>query len=377
MVAGMRREDVCARFKGYIVPKESGRYTLFISAPGMTYRLTLDGKTYFDSIGGAAISSKERVEVELQAGQRYALELACVRRSMWSTFHFGWELSALAEKELETALEIARRSDVVVLCMGFTDKTEGEGFDRSFKLPKGADEFIVKVAEANPRTVLLVAAGGNVDMSAWIDRVAGLLYVWYPGQEGGLAAAEILFGEVNPSAKLPATFERRLEDRSSFACYADDDNDKRVELTDGIFGGYRHFDGHGIEPRFPFGFGLSYTTFAYANLELSRSTFRDGETVVASFDLENTGSRAGAEVAQLYVRDAKSRLPRPLKELKGFAKVKLEPGERTRVSIELDRSAFTYYDPDCHAFVFEPGEFEIMVGSSATDIELHARCTAE
>jgi beta-glucosidase len=217
-----------------------------------------------------------------------------------------------------------------------------------------------------------LTAGGNLDMSRWIERVRGVLHAFYPGQAGGQALAEIVFGLVNPAGKLPATFEKRAEDRSSFGSYFDDDGDGRVALADGIFTGYRHFDQNGIEPRFPFGFGLSYTSFEYARLELSRRELSGGQALEVTFDLTNVGERRGAEVAQVYLRDTSSALRRPQKELKGFARVTLEPGESKRARITLDDKAFEYYDPRAGGWVLEPGEFEVLVGASAADIRLRA-----
>ena len=164
-----------------------------------------------------------------------------------------------------------------------------------------------------------------------------------------------------------------MEDRSSFNSYFDADGDQRVKLEDGIFTGYRHFDRARIEPRFAFGFGLSYTTFQHSGLKLSRERLAAGQSLELSLDVTNTGLRAGAEVVQVYVRDVACRLPRPEKELKGFARVVLEPGETKRASVVLKQDAFEYYDPEQRRWVIEPGEFEVLVGASATDIRQRAR----
>jgi beta-glucosidase len=198
------------------------------------------------------------------------------------------------------------------------------------------------------------------------------LHAFYLGQEGGRAVAEILFGKVNPSGKLPFTAERNLEDRSSFECYHDSDRDLRVTLNDGIFGGYRHFDRTGTAPLFSFGFGLSYTKFKYSNLRISAETIESGDRIVVRFDLANTGSVAGAEVAQLYVSDSKCSVPRPHKELKGFAKTYLEPGETKIVEIELCEQEFQFFHPK-RGWMAEPGVFELLIGASATDIRLRGR----
>jgi len=246
--------------------------------------------------------------------------------------------------------------------------SEGEGFDRPFEMHAQLEQLVLEVAAVQPNTIVVLTSGGNVDMNRWLDQVRGLLFVGFPGQEGGQAIAEVLLGLVNPSGKLPATFEMHLKDRSSFHYYHDADGDKRVALGDGIFTGYRQHDRSGIEPRFPFGFGLSYTSFAYENLRLSADRITSTAGVTVSIDVINTGRCAGAEVVQLYVRDVEASVPRPMKELKGFAKVQLEPGERKSVSFELGARAFAFYDVTRHDWVVEPGQFDLLVGASSRQI---------
>jgi beta-glucosidase len=227
----------------------------------------------------------------------------------------------------------------------------------------------IKALAPASEVVFVLTAGGNIDMRGWHDRVRAIVLAWYPGQEGGTAVAEVLTGRVNPSGRLPATFEHRLEDRSSFDCYHDDDEDMRVALTDGVFGGYRHFDRTGVAPRYPFGFGLSYTTFAFENLTVRPSSGK-GFPVEVSFDIVNTGRLAGKAVAQVYVGEVKPRVPRPVKELRGFCKVSVASGERKRVSVTLDRRAFAFFDMATDSWAVTPGKFTISVGASAADIGL-------
>ena len=206
-------------------------------------------------------------------------------------------------------------------------------------------------------------------MRSWLDDVSAVLTAWYPGQEGGTAVPEILFGDVNPSGRLPATFERDWRESPAYGDYYPEPGTNRIVYDDGIFVGYRGYEEKGIEPLFPFGHGLSYTSFAYANLEVSPETTGDGRVTV-SFDVTNIGQRAGADVAQLYVADDHSPVARPPKELKGFAKVQLEPGEQKRVTIALDRRSFAYYDVDAKGWAVTPGEFRILVGRSSESIVL-------
>jgi len=204
--------------------------------------------------------------------------------------------------------------------------------------------------------------------------VPALLQAWFPGQEGGTAVAEILLGDVNPSGRLPATFERRREDNPAHDHYYPEPGAERILYEEGVFVGYRGFEQNDIAPLFPFGHGLSYTTFEYGSLEITPRTTRDGNVEV-SLAVTNTGDRVGAEVVQVYVADAHSPVPRPPKELKGFAKVRLEPGETRRVTVELDRRSFAYYDTDRSGWVVAPGVFRVLVGRSSTAIELRGDVT--
>lgn len=219
---------------------------------------------------------------------------------------------------------------------------------------------------------MVLNAGGNVDMTQWIDKVPAVLHGWYPGQEGGAALAQILFGDYSPSGKLPVSFERNWQDNPVFHNYYPAKGEMRVQYSEGVFLGYRHFDGSTIKPLFPFGFGLSYTTFAYANLSVAPQAGDRNQPVTVSFDVKNTGHREGAEVAELYVGDSHSSVPRPVKELKGFARVDLKPGQSKRVTLKLDRRAFSFYDVNKKDWRAEPGEFLILAGGSSDKIELQS-----
>jgi beta-glucosidase len=264
---------------------------------------------------------------------------------------------------------LAAKDDVAVVCVGFDEKTEGEGFDRTFTLPKGQNSLIEAVAKANPRTIVVLNSGGAVDMTAWIHQIGALLEAWYPGQEGGRAVAQILFGQVNPSGKLPATFEKKWGDAEAEHYYPGKNG--TVEYKEGIFVGYRWFDHADIQPLFPFGFGLSYSTFAFSHLALARQ----GSSVNVSFDLKNTSERAGAEVAQVYIHPVDPKVVRTVKTLKGFARVELAPGKTQHVEITLPQSAFAYYDTAIHNWRVPSGEYEILIGSSSRDLPLKESLT--
>jgi beta-glucosidase len=369
---GIRVPRFSIRWTGAIRPQKSGKHLFHTRSHDSEYGVWLDGRLVIDNVSDVK-NGPHRADLELEAGRSYALKIEYRKTRFFSGMQFGWQWSDGGAKEIAECVALARRADVAIVTGGWDHVSEAEGFDRDFAMNPEVEALLLAVAEAQPRTVVVLTAGGNLDMNRFVDRVPAVLHAFYPGEAGGQALAEILFGRVNPSGRLPATFEKRVEDRSSFGSYFDADGDQRVKLEDGIFTGYRHFDRARIEPRFAFGFGLSYTTFQHSGLKLSRERLSAGQSLELSLDVTNTGSRAGADVVQVYVRDVACRLPRPEKELKGFARVLLEPGETKRVSVVLKQDAFEYYDPEQRSWVIEPGEFEVLVGASATDIRNRAR----
>jgi beta-glucosidase len=222
--------------------------------------------------------------------------------------------------------------------------------------------------QANPKTVVVFNGGGAVEMGAWLAKTPALLQAWYGGLEGGNALARVLFGDVDASGRLPCTFPKRLADSPAHALGNYPGTNGTVTYAEGVFVGYRWFDTKKIEPLFPFGFGLSYTTFNYSHLKLIPG---DNGTLTAQFEIQNTGSRAGAEVPQLYVHQDKPSQPRPEKELKGFKKVFLQPGEKQTVSMPLDKTAFAFYDDGKKSWVAEKDNFKIFIGSSSRELQLN------
>lgn len=271
---------------------------------------------------------------------------------------------------------VLKKVDNVVINTGFNGDTEGEGFDRAFGLPSYEEDFIRKISEINPNVVVVLNSGGAVNVMPWIDNVKGLMIAWYPGQEGGTALAEILTGKISPSGKLPITYYKKLEDSPAHKNYyantrnvhsSAKNETKHVTYNEGIFHGYRGSDISGIKPLYPFGYGLSYSDFEFSDLKLKNLDFNQVEV---EFTVKNIGKKEAKEVAQVYVSDLESSLPRPMKELKGFEKVNLKPGESKKVSVILDEEAFAFYDIYDHKFVVEPGEFEIYVGNSSANLPL-------
>lgn len=274
----------------------------------------------------------------------------------------------------ERAVAAARAADVVVYIGGLNhDKGfDCEGADRrDLELPYGQDALIQQIVAANPKTIV-VLEGTMVTMDAWLDRVPAVVQAWYPGMEGGNALAAVLFGDVNPSGKLPCTFPRRLLDSPAHALGAYPGTNGTVTYTEGLLVGYRWFDTKHIAPLFSFGYGLSYTKYHYAKLRLVPGTNAQQPLVTAEFELTNTGARAGAEVAELYIHQNHPSLARPEQELEGFQKVSLKPGETKTVRVPLALGALAFYDDPQHHWVAEADDFEIRVGGSSRDLPLTA-----
>lgn len=320
------------------------------------------------------LPEREQV-IEVEAGKNYRLRVEY--HNYGGDARIGLKTRILNESLLKQTLAQAKN---VVLCVGFNNGDEdggieGEGADRSFTLPKPRLELIRRVTSLHDNVVVVVNAGGGIDFSDWGDKVKAIVMAWYSGQEGGRAVAEILTGVISPSGKLPISIEHRWEDNPVSKSYYENmkfAEYKRTQYSEGIFMGYRGYDKSGIKPLYPFGYGLSYTTFAYDNLIVEKNGVN---RVKVTFDISNTGKMDAAEVAQVYVHDVKSSVPRPYKELKGYEKVFLKKGETKRVTIELEDDAFSYYDMDKQRFVVEKGDFEILVGTSSECLLLKGSIT--
>jgi beta-glucosidase len=275
------------------------------------------------------------------------------------------------------AVLIAKSSDVALVMVG---DRETEGHDHPISLADGQDQLVEAVAAANPHTVVVLKSG-SVILMPWVSRVPAILEAWYPGEEDGNAVAAVLFGAVNPSGKLPITFPKQLADLPASTPEQYPGINGVVHYSEGIFVGYRHYDARRIEPLFPFGYGLSYTTFAYSHLRISPAGISFGShadrVVTVDFDVTNTGKRAGAEVVQLYVGMPSSRaVPEPPKQLKGFERLELKPGETSHAHLELGARSFSYWDMNAHNWRVMAGTYRILIGSSSRDIRLEGKVTA-
>ena len=275
---------------------------------------------------------------------------------------------------LADAVQLAKECELAVV---FARDFETEGSDRaSITLPDEQDEMIRAVADANRRTVVVLNTGCMVLVNRWVEVAPAIVQAWYPGQDDGNVIADVLFGNVNPSGKLPITFPRQREEMGISAAEQYPGVGGRGVYSEGVFVGYRHFDKENLNPQFAFGHGLSYTTFEYSNLKLSRSRIKPGESITVEVQIKNTGRREGAEVVQLYVQDVRASVPRPVKELKGFAKLMLRPGQTKVVSMNLDARSMAFYDVNKKQWSVEPGQFKILIGSSSRDIRLSAEFEA-
>ena len=365
-ISGGPVDHFSIRWTGYFIPKTTDDYKFYTSADDGV-RLYIDGEPVIDDWKRHA-ETLDSFGKRLEAGKPYQIKLEYFEATGGATASFG--VAAASESIGKETKALAAKADVVIVCVGFDPATESEGFDRTFRLPAGQDELIRQISSVNKNTIVVITSGGAVDMTRWIDQVPGIIEAWYPGQEGGTALAQILFGEYSPSGKLPASFERQWEDNPTFKTYYTKPGELQVDYSEGVFVGYRHYDRATVKPLFPFGYGLSYTTFAYSNLKVSPGAGNLNQPVTVTFDLKNTGKREAAEVAQVYVGDTHASVPRPVKELKGFARVQLKPGESRRVSVTLDRRAFSFYDVKKKDWSAESGQFGILVGSSSQKIEL-------
>ena len=279
------------------------------------------------------------------------------------------------EALLTEAVELAKKAKAAVIFAGLPDAFESEGFDRiHMRMPDCQNELISRVAAVQPNTVVVLHNGSPVEMP-WADQVKGILEAYLGGQAVGAAVVDILFGKVNPSGKLPESFPYHLEDNPSYLYYLGEGD--RVEYREGVFVGYRYYDKKKMAVRFPFGYGLSYTTFAYSEPKLSAARIRDTDTVTIRVDVTNTGSRAGKEAVQLYVSAPDSKVIRPVRELRGFDKIELAPGETKMVSFTLDKRAFAYWNTDIHDWYVESGKYLLQIGGSSRDIAIEQEVYVE
>jgi beta-glucosidase len=361
-------DDFSVRWTGRLVPPLSGRYELSVTGDD-GFRLDLDGRRVIDEWTTTPRARARTVSLELEAGKAYDVRLEYFDAVRDAEIRLGWRMPG-AKEPFEEALDAARSADVVVFVGGLTGDVEGEemtvsypgfaGGDRTdIALPATQDKLL-RALRATGKPVVLVLMAGSAIAVEWAQQnVPAILAAWYPGQQGGNAVADVLFGDANPSGRLPVTFYRSIAQLPPFDGY---DMKGRT---------YRYFEG---DPLYPFGHGLSYTRFEYSDLRIGKTSLGPREPVEVSLSIRNAGPRAGAEVVQLYARALAPRQPMPVKALRGFERVALQPGEQRRVSFRLTPSEdFAHYDDASRAFAVDPGEYEVQAGASSRDIRLSGR----
>ena len=367
-VKGIGGRNYSIAWSGYIVPERSAEATIFVTAQG-AYRLFLNQELVIDRSASQSFANGQ-LPLAFEKGKKVAVRLEFSQKCNPSEIRLGYDYTP--DWMASEAIKIAQMADLVIFCAGLDSALEMEGTDRRFDLPYGQDQLINAICQVNKKVIVTVLAGGGVNMSRWAGHVPAILHAWYPGMEGGRVIGELLFGQVNPSGKLPISIEKRWEDSAAQGNYDDDRSSGKVHYRESILIGYRHFDKNELAPLFPFGHGLSYTQFAYDGLELSTTTLRRGRSLQVSFNLTNTGKRDGFETAQLYIGDLKSSVLRPIRELKGFEKLWLKAGESKRLRFEIEESALAFYDTKTKDWIAEAGEFEVSIGRSSRDLPLRA-----
>ncbi len=362
------QDKFSVRMEGFFTPAVSGMHTFGLNMVGRG-RLLIDGEKLIDTWDMPDPNGQHTVQIEMQADQRYGL---CVEYKWegdphWRSLALGY-LPPHADDLMSEALEIAAQSDVVIVVAGLTGEWESESFDRpDMLLPGEQNKLIEEIAKVNQNVIVVLNCGSPVEMP-WVNKVPGVLQMWYDSQEQGNALADILFGDESPSGKLPMTFPERLQDNPSFINFPGENG--KVHYGEGIFIGYRYYEKKDIEPLFPFGHGLSYTQFEYSNLKLDEEINAVEDGIQLSLDVTNSGPYAGKETVQVYIREIKPRLVRPEKELKAFQKISLEPGETRTIQLRLTDEVCWFFDPKKRAWTFDPGTFEILIGTSSADIRL-------
>ena len=362
-----------AQFVGEIIPPVTGTYTLRVTSGAGAARLFVKPR------GGAPLAYSDTAKnvpaasatVQMQAGEPFYLRVEYTKSNPNSgdaLCRLEWQLPTDDQKRtaaLDRLAAKAKAADAVLVFAGIDNSLDSEGRDRTdMHFPEAQQTLIRALAKSNPRTIVTLINGSPLELGGWLDEAPAVLEAWYPGMEGGTAIAETLFGKINPSGHLSFTWPKRLADSPAHAVGTETHD--RVDYKEGVLVGYRYFDTRKIAPQFPFGFGLSYTTFKFDHLRLTQT---NGE-VTARVAVQNTGQRPGVETVQLYVHELHPPIERPVHELKAFQKINLAPGETKTVTLKLDRSAFSYYSPENHRWELHPDDFEIQVGDSSRDIRL-------
>lgn len=360
-VAGVNKNNFSVKWTGELRPTETATYEFIVSGDD-GYRLFINNEKVIDEYAEGAFRER-KYSKSLVAGQKYAIRLEYFQAGGGASVDFAW----MKQGDNNRFVNELNKADVVVAFIGHNSASEAEAGDRSFRLPTNAETLIKDALQSTKPIVAVVNGGGNIYMQDWEPQLKGLLWGWYGGQEAGTAMAEVLLGDVNPSGKLPVTFEKRWEDNPVYNSYYD--TNKRVQFSEGVFVGYRGYDKLNRTVQYPFGYGLSYSSFAVSNMQVNTLTDAN-QLFEVSFDVKNTGTMAGAEVVQLYInKQGGSPVERPLRELKNFAKVYLAPNETKTVTMTLTKDDFSYYSVQNKSFVVDNGNYKVELGVSSRDIK--------
>lgn len=362
---GINKDFVCIRWSGKFTAPSTGNFLLGTRSDDGS-RLFIDGKLIADNWGNHDMQMPVVGEVQMEAGKSYDIRIDYQEDGGDAGMILVWQDPAdrVGEVTIAGAVETAKKADVVILCVGNSKGFESEGLDvASFDMPRNQNSLIQEVLATGKPAIVVMYGGTPFHIQGWADKAAAILNAYYPGQEGGEALAKILVGDVNPSAKLPYSYIQEPEQSPGFINYQNPD--LRTPYTEDVFVGYKWYETHGVEPLYPFGFGLSYTSFEYSNLRIEKL---DDAIVRVSVDVTNTGKRAGEEIVQLYVGEDHAPVMRPAKELRSFSKVALTAGETQTVTMNLDDRAFRRWDESQHAWTTDSGSYTIYVGASSADI---------
>jgi beta-glucosidase len=361
------------RWVGYYTPKTSGPQEFIAASVARdSYKLYVNGNLVLQGLPGRG--EPQSMKIDLAAGHAVPVRFDYLPET--NEIRAGFNALPVADMLEPNVRKVAAMADAVILSVGFDPKTEGEGHDRTYALPPGQVQLIKAVAAANPHTIVVLTSGGAVATSDWLDRVPVFLQAWYGGSKGGDALADVLSGKTDPSGRLPITWWKRVQDNPAYKNYYEPPGSRDVVYREGVFLGYRAYGRPGqAAPLFPFGYGLSYTTFAFSHLSVSPTTASPSGPITVSFDVKNTGQRAGSEVAEVYVSDPSATVPRPEIELKGFKRVTLTPGQTMRVTVKLDRRSLAYWDAKINGWKVDPGTFVVSVGDSSEHLPLREEFT--
>jgi beta-glucosidase len=373
--APSKKQHKSIRLTAEFLPETTGSYMVLATAVGRdSYTVLINGKKILAQPNTGDRQYPLSADLTFTANQPVSVQVDYVPEA--ANAHMSLGIRPMSDIISPDVAKLASMADAAVVSVGFDPSTEAEGSDRSYQLPWGQEELIAAVSAANKKTIVTLTAGGGVATANWINKVPVFLHNYYPGEEGGKAFAEILFGQHSPEGHLPFSFAKSWEQNPTHNNYYPAPHapgqTPHVKYAEGVYVGYRYYTTKHVEPLFPFGFGLSYTTFRFSNLKVSPETASADGPITVSFDVTNTGQRKGAEVAQLYVGDPSAKIDRPVKELKGYKKVRLDPDKTEHVTLTLNRRSLAYWDTASNNWRVDPGKFVVYVGDSSEHTPLEA-----